>query len=133
MASGPFSYYCLGLLSNCSRELSMPLELQQVTQGSFRVVVEPSLELQWGRSSLVVLCRQVLVYLYCVGGYSLVTAWGSKLVAVGGSQQIQLQKCEHVEQKRPKWQQSLRPASTGTPVATVCRYHLKQRGEQWLR
>jgi len=83
MARGPISCYCLGLLSNCSRELSVPLELQQVTQGYFKVVVEPPLELQWGRSSLVVLCRQVLVYLYCVGGYSLVTAWGSKLVAVG--------------------------------------------------
>ena len=34
----------------------MPLELQ-VTQASFRVVVEPPLELQWGRSSLVALCR----------------------------------------------------------------------------
>ena len=46
----------------------MPLELQQVTQGSFRVVVEPPLELQWGRSSLVVLCSLVPVYLHCVGG-----------------------------------------------------------------
>ena len=61
----------------------MPLELQQVTQGSFRVVVEPSLELRWGRSSLVVLCRLVPVYLHCVGGYSLVEPWGSTLVAVG--------------------------------------------------
>ena len=68
MASVPFSCYCLGLLSNCSRELSVPLELQQVTQGSFRVVVEPPLELQWGRSSLVVLCSLVPVYLHCVGG-----------------------------------------------------------------
>ena len=61
----------------------MPLELQQVTQGSFRVVVEPPLEGQWGRSSLVVLCRLVPVYLHCVGGYSLVAAWGATLVAVG--------------------------------------------------
>ena len=56
MTRGPFSCYFLGLLSNCSRELSVPLELQ-VTQASFRVVVEPPLELQWGRSSLVALCR----------------------------------------------------------------------------
>ena len=61
----------------------MPLELQQVTQGSFRVVVAPPLKLRWGRSSLVALCRLVPVYLHCVGGYSLVAAWGSTLVAVG--------------------------------------------------
>lgn len=61
----------------------MHLELQKVTQGSFRVVVEPPLELHWGRSSPVVLCRLVPVYLHCVGGYSLVAAWGSSLVAVG--------------------------------------------------
>ena len=61
----------------------MPLELQQVTQGSFRVVMEPLLEGQWGRSSLVVRCRLVPVYLHCVRGYSLVAAWGSTLVAVG--------------------------------------------------
>ena len=60
----------------------MPLELQQVTQGSFRVVVAPPLKLRWGRSSLVALCRLVPVYLHCVGGYSLVAAWGSTLVAV---------------------------------------------------
>ena len=34
----------------------MPLELQPVSWGSFRVVVEPPLEPQWGRSSLVVMC-----------------------------------------------------------------------------
>ena len=76
MASVPFSCYCLGLLSNCSRELSVPLELQQVTQGSFRVVMEPPLEGQWGRSSLVALCRLVPVYFHCVGGYSLVVTMG---------------------------------------------------------
>ena len=83
MARGPISCYFLGLLSNCSRELGVPLELQQVTQGSFRVVVAPPLKLRWGRSSLVALCRLVPVYLHCVGGYSLVAAWGSTLVAVG--------------------------------------------------
>lgn len=46
------------------REPRVPLELQQVTQSSFRVVVVPPLELQWGRSSLVALCRLVLVYLH---------------------------------------------------------------------
>jgi len=31
------------------QEPRVPLELQQVTQSSFRVMVEPPLELQWGR------------------------------------------------------------------------------------
>ena len=31
------------------REPGVPLELQQVTQSSFRVMVEPPLTLQWGR------------------------------------------------------------------------------------
>ena len=31
------------------QEPAVPLELQQVTQSFFRVVVEPPLELQWGR------------------------------------------------------------------------------------
>ena len=51
------SCYSIGLLSNYSRELGVPVELQQVTRVSFRVVVEPSVKLQWGRSSLVVMCR----------------------------------------------------------------------------
>ena len=83
MTRGPFSCYCLGLLSNCNRELGVLLELQQVTQVSFRVVVKPLLELQWSQSSQVALCRLVSVYPHCVGGCSLVAAWGSNLVAVG--------------------------------------------------
>ena len=47
LASGPFSGYSLGLLSNCSGELRVPFELQQVIRGSFRVVVELPRELQW--------------------------------------------------------------------------------------
>ena len=31
------------------REPGVPLELQRVTQSSFRVMVEPPLKLQWGR------------------------------------------------------------------------------------
>ena len=57
LSSGPFSGYSLRLLSNCGRELRVPLELQHVTRGSFRVVVEHALELQWGRFSLVAMCR----------------------------------------------------------------------------
>ena len=38
-------------------ELRVPLELQQVTQVVFVVVMEPPLELQLGRSSIVVICR----------------------------------------------------------------------------
>ena len=76
MASVPFSCYCLGLLSNCSRELGILLELQQVTQVSFRVVVKIPLELQWSQSSQVALCRLVPVYFHCVGGYSLVVTMG---------------------------------------------------------
>ena len=83
MARGPISCYCLGLLSNCIRELGVLLELQQVTQVSFRVVVKPPLELQWSQSSQVALCRLVPVYSHCVGGCSLVVAWGFHLVAVG--------------------------------------------------
>ena len=83
MTRGPFSCYCLGLLSNCNRELGVLLELQQVTQVSFRVVVKPLLELQWSQSSQVALCRLVPVYPHCVGGCSLVVAWGFNLVAVG--------------------------------------------------
>ena len=83
MARGPISCYCLGLLSNCSRELGVLLELQQVTQVSFRVVVKIPLELQWSQSSQVALCRLVPVYPHCVGGCFLIAAWGSNLVAVG--------------------------------------------------
>ena len=54
---GLLSCYRIGLLSNCSGELEVPLELQQIIRGFFRVVVEPPLELQWGRCSLVVKCR----------------------------------------------------------------------------
>ena len=54
---GLLSYYSIGLLSNCSGELGVPLELQQVIQGFFRVAVVPPLILQWGRSSLEGKCR----------------------------------------------------------------------------
>lgn len=56
LASGPFSCYSLGFLSNCSGELEVPLELQHVTRGSFRVTVESPLKLQWSRSFLVAMC-----------------------------------------------------------------------------
>lgn len=46
---------------NCSRELRLSLELQHVTLGSFRVVVETALELHWDRCSLVALFRLVSV------------------------------------------------------------------------
>ena len=62
LASGSFSCYSLGLLSNCSRELRVPLELQQVPWDSFRVVMKPPLELQWVRSSLVEICSLDPVY-----------------------------------------------------------------------
>ena len=52
--SGPFSCASLGILWNYSGELGMP-------RGSFRVVVETPLELQWGRSSIVVKCKLVPV------------------------------------------------------------------------
>ena len=42
-----FFCYSLGLLLNCSRELLVPLELHQLIWGSFSIVVEPTLELQW--------------------------------------------------------------------------------------
>ena len=47
LSSVLFFCYSLGLLLNCSRELLVPLELHQLTPGSFSVVVEPPLELQW--------------------------------------------------------------------------------------
>ena len=53
----------------------MTLEMQRVTQGSFKVVVETPLELQWGRSSLVAMCKLVPILLQCAGGYSLDAAW----------------------------------------------------------
>ena len=39
----------------------MPLELQYMTRGSFKVVVQTPIELEWGRFSLVVVCRLVPV------------------------------------------------------------------------
>jgi len=57
LASGAFSSSSLGLLSDGSGELRVPLELQHVTQGFFRVVMEPPLKLQLGRSSVVAICR----------------------------------------------------------------------------
>lgn len=62
LASGSFSCYGLELLSNCGRELRVPLELQQVAWDSFRVVMEPPLELKWVRSSLVEICNLDPVY-----------------------------------------------------------------------
>ena len=53
----------------------MTLEMQRVTQGSFKVVVETPLELQWGRSSLVAMCKLVPILLQCAGGYALDEAW----------------------------------------------------------
>ena len=50
-------------------------EIQHVTQGSFKVVLETPLELQWGRSSLVAMCKLVRILVQCAGGYSLDEAW----------------------------------------------------------
>ena len=54
---GLLSCYSIGLLSNYSGEVGVPLELQQIVWGFFRVVLEPALELQWSRCSLVAKCR----------------------------------------------------------------------------
>ena len=54
---GLLSCFSIGLFLNYSGELRVPLELQQVIQGFFRVAVEPPLILQWGRSSLEEKCR----------------------------------------------------------------------------
>ena len=44
--------------------------------------MEPPLELQWGRSSVVVMCWLAPGELQCAGGSSLVVTWGSTLIAV---------------------------------------------------
>ena len=62
----------------------MPLDLQQVIQGSIRVAVEPPLEMQWGIYSLVAMCMLSPVSFQCAGGYSLVVSWGSTHIAVRG-------------------------------------------------
>ena len=52
----------------------MPLELPQVTWASLRLGVDPPVELQWARSSLVAMCRRLLssrgmgLYSSCSGG-----------------------------------------------------------------
>ena len=39
------------------QELGMPLELKHMIWGSFKAVVETPLDLQFGRSSLVAMCK----------------------------------------------------------------------------
>ena len=54
---GLLSCFSIRLFSNCTGELGVPLELQQVIQGFFRVAVGPPVILEWGRSSLEEQCR----------------------------------------------------------------------------
>ena len=55
----PLFLCSLGTLWNFKGELGVPLELQDMAQGSFKVVVETLIELEWGRSSLVAMCKLV--------------------------------------------------------------------------
>ena len=52
-----FFLMTLSWVGSPDSELRVPLELQQVTQVVFIVVMQPPLELQLGRSSIVVIFR----------------------------------------------------------------------------
>ena len=69
-------------LSNCGGGLGVPLELRQVTWGSFRVVEGPHLELRGAAAAII---RLAPLYLLYAVGYCIVTSCGCTLVAMGFS------------------------------------------------
>ena len=110
---GPSSIYCLGLLpcdgigflSNCSGGFRVPLKLQQVTWGSFKIVEETP-QAAWGSCSLIAIIRLTPVYLKYVVGYCIVfpmaqmvkhlpTIWETRVQSLGWEDLLEKEMATH--------------------------------------